>query len=312
MNDLPSIAFLVDEPGWAFDRWTAALAEALGRIGLRATTYFRKTLPQHIEGDFVYVCWWPDVELVAPRLTHSQHILCRVTDMVTWNRHAPDDWQARFKQLVPLVHTYVASSQQVEHELHVLGRRNVLRLGDCVDTSRFRGKRFRSASKPAVGWCGNPKALEWMGFVDLKGLSIVESLRAVSEVTLKVAFGLPPWQMPRWYRSIDIYVCASRLEGTPLPVLEAMATGNLVISTSVGIVPELRSPGLFLFDGTPSGLHEAIASVIRVRSQWAHFGAMNRQCVTERWSSTAAANALSTWLSASARSLREEVDRADR
>jgi glycosyltransferase involved in cell wall biosynthesis len=229
--------------------------------------------------------------------------------MVTWNRHAPTEWQARFQLLIPSVHTYVASSQEIEHELRALGLRNVMRLGDCVDASRFRGKNFRPAAKPTVGWCGNPKALEWMGLVDLKGLSVVESLRGSSEVTLKIASDLPPEQMPQWYRSVDIYVCASRSEGTPLPVLEAMATGNIVVSTAVGIVPELRSPGLFRFDGTRLGLHAVTTTVIRMRSQWAQFGAMNRQCIIERWSSTATATALSAWLT-SARPLSEEVQRA--
>ena len=45
--------------------------------------------------------------------------------------------------------------------------------------------------------------------------------------------------MPDFYRSLDLYICASDNEGTPNTVLEAMATGVAVISTDVGIVPEL-------------------------------------------------------------------------
>jgi len=312
MGEVPSVAFLVDEPGWAFDRWTEGLAAELGRAGFHATRYFRHTLPERVEGDFVFVCWWPDIALVAPRLRPQQNILCRVTDMVTWNRHAPAEWQTRFQSFGPVVNTYVASSQEIERELRTLGLCNIMRLGDCVDPARYRDKIFGPTEKPIVGWCGNPKALEWMGFADLKGFSTVESLRGSSDVTLTTAVDLPPEQMPQWYRSIDIYVCASRLEGTPLPVLEAMATGNIVVSTAVGIVPELASPGLFLFDGTPSGLRAAIASVLRVRSRWAQLGATNRQLVVERWSTTAAATALSTWLLSSARLFSDEVKRANR
>lgn len=300
MDDAPTIAFVVDEPGWAFDQWTAAIASELRRAGFRATRYFRESLPEHVEEEFVYVCWWPDVDLVAERITPTQKILCRVTDMVTWNRHAPEVWQARFQRIIPSIHTYVASSREIEIELRTLGLSNIFRLGDCVDVARFCGKRFRTVSKPTIGWCGNPKALEWMGFADLKGLSIVESIRANEDLTLKIAVSVPPEQMPQWYRNIDIYVCASRLEGTPLPVLEAMSTGNIVISTAVGIVPELGSSGLFLFDGTRTGLYAATASVVRMRSQWAQLGEINRQCVCEGWSSAAAANTLSTWLLSSA------------
>ncbi|MDM1674149.1 glycosyltransferase, partial [Escherichia coli] len=35
---------------------------------------------------------------------------------------------------------------------------------------------------------------------------------------------------------IDVYVCPSKIEGTPNPVLESMACGVPVISTDVGVV----------------------------------------------------------------------------
>lgn len=48
----------------------------------------------------------------------------------------------------------------------------------------------------------------------------------------------------RFYQTIDIYLCTSRLEGGPLPVVEAMASGCCVISTRVGFVPEIVTSGV--------------------------------------------------------------------
>ena len=48
--------------------------------------------------------------------------------------------------------------------------------------------------------------------------------------------------MPGYYAGIDVLLCASLTEGTPNPVLEAMACGIPVISTGVGIVPEVFGP----------------------------------------------------------------------
>jgi glycosyltransferase involved in cell wall biosynthesis len=49
---------------------------------------------------------------------------------------------------------------------------------------------------------------------------------------------IPHNKMVEYYSKIDVLVCSSKCEGTPNPVLEAMACGVPVISTKVGIVPE--------------------------------------------------------------------------
>jgi glycosyltransferase involved in cell wall biosynthesis len=49
---------------------------------------------------------------------------------------------------------------------------------------------------------------------------------------------LPQKKMPDFYNSLDLYLVTSRVEGGPVPLLEAMSCGITVISTSVGIVPE--------------------------------------------------------------------------
>jgi hypothetical protein len=48
--------------------------------------------------------------------------------------------------------------------------------------------------------------------------------------------------MPAFYGAIDVYVCVSEIEGTPNPVLEAMACGIPIVSTDVGIVPQVFGP----------------------------------------------------------------------
>ena len=45
--------------------------------------------------------------------------------------------------------------------------------------------------------------------------------------------------MLQWYRGIDVLLCTSSSEGTPLPVFEAASCGRPVISTTVGAVAEL-------------------------------------------------------------------------
>ena len=50
---------------------------------------------------------------------------------------------------------------------------------------------------------------------------------------------IPGAQLPEFYSSLDYYVCASREEGVPYPVLEAMSCECVVLTTAVGVVPEV-------------------------------------------------------------------------
>ena len=54
---------------------------------------------------------------------------------------------------------------------------------------------------------------------------------------------LPPGLALKSYRYLDLYVCSSDIEGGPLPVLEALASGVPVVSTPVGVATEALSMG---------------------------------------------------------------------
>ncbi|MGB8427382.1 MAG: glycosyltransferase [Desulfobacterales bacterium] len=51
-------------------------------------------------------------------------------------------------------------------------------------------------------------------------------------------------QMREFYNSLDLYICASRSEGTPNPCLEAAACGIPVLTTPVGNMPEFIENGI--------------------------------------------------------------------
>lgn len=122
---------------------------------------------------------------------------------------------------------------------------------DGVDLSRFMPlgiERLQGVGQRelVIGWVGNSK---WAAELeDFKGVNTIlkpaiEQLRQEG-VAVKSLFAdrqdqfIPHDQMPNYYAKIDVYVCTSKIEGTPNPVLEAMACGVPVISTDVGIVPQ--------------------------------------------------------------------------
>ncbi len=68
--------------------------------------------------------------------------------------------------------------------------------------------------------------------------------------------------MREYYNSLDLYICASRSEGTPRPVIEAAACGVPVISTDVGIVPEL------IYDDVDGFIVDRNYAAIKSKIEW--------------------------------------------
>ena len=124
-------------------------------------------------------------------------------------------------------------------------------ISDGVDLKKFYPQnleRFKNIDnrKIVIGWVGNSN---WQNSeIDHKGVNTIlkPAIRQLIEegYPLEMYFAdkneriIPIDQMVDYYSNIDIYICTSENEGTPNPVLEAMACGVPIISTNVGIVPE--------------------------------------------------------------------------
>lgn len=103
---------------------------------------------------------------------------------------------------------------------------NIKVVQNGVDTSIFKPKNV-SRKAFTIGWAGKYDRTE-------KRTHLLERLG----YPIKIGKNLKHSEMPDFYNSVDVYVCISIAESSPLPVLEAMACGLPVISTDVGIVSE--------------------------------------------------------------------------
>ncbi|HEX8616500.1 MAG TPA: glycosyltransferase [Thermoanaerobaculia bacterium] len=104
----------------------------------------------------------------------------------------------------------------------------------------------------------------------MKGLDIVRAAVEIARETLPnvelfVIRNVPPEQMPLVDRAADALICASKSEGSPNVVKEALACGTPVIAVPVGDVEE-RLRGVepsAIVDRTPEAIAKAIVEVTR-------------------------------------------------
>jgi glycosyltransferase involved in cell wall biosynthesis len=88
-------------------------------------------------------------------------------------------------------------------------------------------------------------------------------------------------------RSSSIYILPSYNEGLPMSVLEAMAAGLAVITTTVGGIPELMTDGVdgvLIEPGDKAALANAMASLLRDRQLRLQLADAGRQRVKDHYS----------------------------
>jgi glycosyltransferase involved in cell wall biosynthesis len=148
---------------------------------------------------------------------------------------------------------YSVSSEKLSRiYLSAYGISPTVETRDGVDLEIFRPAnpgRVPNGDRPlVVGWVGNSEWNKEAGN-DPKGLETIvrpaiallmdEGLQVVGDFADRKERWRQRHEMPEYYHGIDVLVCAATTEGTPNPVLEAMACGVPIISTDVGIVPEV-------------------------------------------------------------------------
>jgi glycosyltransferase involved in cell wall biosynthesis len=244
----PLVLCIVDRPDWAHDRKTRALTTALAGQ-YRLVTRFRSEVSDTDidEAHLVLVYYW----LVIDQLSRLKRAFNRARDRLmlgvcseyelegTWRRPG-------LRMLSTLPRAIFANNLRLRKQLEATLGREVFYTPNGVDTGFFRPALAPPPAGPLrVGWAGSltNQSSVHRGVREF----IAPAVAAVEGAELRLAVREDRWRNPaemlEFYQSLDVYVCASRSEGTPNPCLEAAACGVPVVTTRVGNMPELIRDG---------------------------------------------------------------------
>lgn len=142
-----------------------------------------------------------------------------------------------------------------------------------------------------------------------------ETVALARQLALEATLRWAGWQhdLRRIYTAMDVCVLSSRNEGTPVAVIEAMASGKPVVATDVGGVADVLQAevtGLLVRPGRPSELADAMIRLAQSPELRRALGEQGRRRAAERFGTARLVHEMSTLYQTSLAEKRGSLPRA--
>ncbi len=233
----PRLLLLCDRRGWAYDITARNLASRLGAEFDFDIRYVAESpVIDPAAYDLIYVFWWgeryhrrfvPDGSRTVKEVSSHRWELEEA-----FGRHSPAEAVERYMHDAAWLVTTSRLLERRFREVHP----GVFRYPLGVDTGLFGHRRERTGPM-RIGWAGNIGDRQ-------KGVGEILVPACGSAFELSLAPGdLPHESLGDFFNGLDVICVASAGEGTPLPLIEAMACGCFAVSTDVGVAREVIEHG---------------------------------------------------------------------
>jgi glycosyltransferase involved in cell wall biosynthesis len=264
------------------------LIPAAGKMDSKAVHKIRE-IADSSQADVVHAHGYKADIFVYLALRGTQ--VCYVATCHNW---LDNDWRSRLygrldRWILPKYYRVAAVSEEVARRLQCAGVRShrIELIGNGIDLQSFQLAEQRSElqTNAVVGFVGRLSSekgpdvflraaqevsrsdpnVQFLIAGDGPQKSALESLSRDLGIEGKIRFLKHVTNMPALYQKLDLLVSASRREGLPIAILEAMASGVPVIATTVGDIPRIIDhghTGLLAPPDAPQALGRAVLQLL--------------------------------------------------
>ncbi|MFS0723252.1 glycosyltransferase family 4 protein [Paenibacillus sp. 1P07SE] len=276
-------------PGWAFDhRAKDLLALQMRHIRCEIKYFDQITTEDQDKYDLIY-----PMTLGGAEILHEQKkiplakMAAGITSLRSLEPHMLDEkrFKPDFIRFVKSLRGINTASDEIVELFE--GQCKIYKTRVGIDPLVFKPSVKRNPKQTfRVGWVGRidkPVYRVHKGYQ--KVLSALKNMDVTLDIrTLKENY-VPREEMVTFYQGLDCFICSSVSEHLPLPVLEAAACGVPIITTKVGIVPELirhRRNGIIV-TGSADSIRQATSYLMRHRKFRGRLKRRIRRTIEENW-----------------------------
>ena len=262
------VVLVADRPGWAYDILAQSIKKhsSCDHIDINYVSNMRIEMDEYDFSDYdiVFFFLWYDAMRYGIKVKgfDFNKTCVGVHSLSSWSGRGLSEKQAS------LVCNQFAATGYISEEINqLLSLESGFYTPNGIECSIFYPAELPPTDELRFMWVGNPGSAHHgvnKGFHSIIKPVLSEFVEmGISLVTATPEDPVPREQMGDFYRNHHVLLCASLHEGGPMPILEALACGRPVITTEVGIVPEVVENGKngLIFERTRSQLRSMIKKI---------------------------------------------------
>ena len=283
------VLLVADRPGWAYDFLAQSIKKhsRYGDIDINYMSNIRVKIDEYdfTDYDVIFFFLWYDAMRYGIKINgfEFRKTCVGIHSLSSWSGRGLSEKQAS------LVCNQFAAAGYISKEIHqLLNLKSGFFTPNGVESSTFYPTELPPTDELRFMWVGNPGSSHHginKGFhAIIKPVLDEFTELGVSLVTATPDNPVAREHMGDFYRDNHVLICASLHEGGPMPVVESLACGRPIITTEVGVVPEIVDHGLngLIFTRSRKALRDVIHKISENRSLISEMGKYTTDSVTDR------------------------------